>query len=495
MVCREQLVSGLKQTSIKGVPRLFKVESLTLRLLWALAVLTFLTVGFYQSVELILEYFSYPKLTIVKEAQFSLDKDYVFPSIQVCNVNQQGLLRDVPSNETVDYYNKLVEERTKCPDCTDEDQSILLRTRARLRSFYGYVDYLGVTKALSVRKNYSEFMIECLVFQVGASSGVKCDDLVDVRVIFSLEYFLCFRINFREDVMIDKVTMTFYVDNLGNEVDDYNSDNIWAKQSSGVAYSVVNSEAKDVSPATQFTAPPGVSTSVEIHKENYKRLSEPYGQCSSSECSRDDCILQCYKTKLVENCNCIVLEEYDPKGNENLTFCLSVHHSPSQLVENLRCVESVNNGILDACFAFCKPKCEEVRYKTQASYTKWPLPHQFTSFYNKLIKDQPFSAKFDILDPNNHSNNEDIFMMQFKSLLKKQLVEDNFLKIDFTLSVKAFREFVEVPEFSLSAFLGSLGGILNLWTGITVVVFVEFIEIIFNIIFTCNVSSESRQDN
>ena len=86
-------------------------------------------------------------------------------------------------------------------------------------------------------------------------------------------------------------------------------------------------------------------------------------------------------------------------------------------------------------------------------------------------------------------------MMQFKSLLKKQLVEDNFLKIDFTLSVKAFREFVEVPEFSLFAFLGSLGGILNLWTGITLVVFVEFIEIIFNIIFTCNVSTESRQDN
>ena len=204
---------------------------------------------------------------------------------------------------------------------------------------------------------------------------------------------------------------------------------IWAKQSSGVAYSVVNSAAKDVSSVTQFTAPPGVLTSVEIHKENYKRLSEPYGQCSSSECSRDDCILQCYKTKLVENCNCIVLEEYDPKGNENLTFCLSVHHSPSQLVENLRYVESVNNGILDACFAFCKPKCQEVRYKTQASYTKWPLPHQFTSFYNKLIKHQPFSEKFDILDCNNNSNTEDAFMLQFKSLLKKQLVEDNFLKL------------------------------------------------------------------
>ena len=188
MVCREQLVSGLKQTSIKGVPRLFKVESLTLRLLWAVAVLTFLTVGFYQSIELILEYLSYPKLTIVKEAEFSLDKDYLFPLIQVCNVNQQGLLRDVPSNETLEYYNKLVEERTKCPDCTDEDQNILLRTRARLRSFYGYVDYLGVTKALSVRKNYSEFTIECLIFQVGTSSGVKCDDLVDVRVILSLQY-------------------------------------------------------------------------------------------------------------------------------------------------------------------------------------------------------------------------------------------------------------------------------------------------------------------
>ena len=190
-----------------------------------------------------------------------------------------------------------------------------------------------------------------------------------------------------------------------------------------------------------------------------------------------------------------MLEDYDAKENVNLTYCLSVHLTLSQMVENLRCVESVNNVILNACFTYCKPKCQEVRYKTQASYTKWPLPHQFTSFYNKLIKDQPFSKKFDILDENSHNSMEDKSMMQFKSLLKRQLVEDNFLKIDFALSINPFREFVEVAEFSLFAFLGSLGGILNLWTGITVVVLVEFIEIIFNIIFTCNISREPRKDN
>ena len=172
--------------------------------------------------------------------------------------------------------------------------------------------------------------------------------------------------------------MTFYVDNIGNEVDYYNSDGRWAKQSSGVAYSVLNSKVMDVSSVTQFTAPPGALTSVEIHKEKYKRLSEPYGQCSASECSQEDCIVQCFKTGMVQQCNCTVLEDYNPKDNENLTFCLSIHLRTPQLVENLRCYESVSNAILDACFSSCEPKCQEVRSKTQASYTKWPLPNQFT---------------------------------------------------------------------------------------------------------------------
>ena len=191
MVLKEQVVSGLKQSSIKGVPRFFKVESLALKLLWAAGVLTFLTTGFCLCAELTVEYLSYPKLTIVKEAQFSLDKDYVFPSVQVCNVNQQGLLRDVPSNETLEYYKKLVEEKTECSECSYEDQMSLKRTKARLWSFNGYVHYVGINKALGVMQNYSEFIIECLVFQVGTSGGLKCDDFVDMRVIFSLEYFLC----------------------------------------------------------------------------------------------------------------------------------------------------------------------------------------------------------------------------------------------------------------------------------------------------------------
>ena len=93
MSCKDEVVKCLKQCSVKGVPRLFKVQSVHLRGLWAVAILLFLGTGFYQSYELIAEYLSYPKLTIVKETEFSAGDDYVFPTIQICNVNQLGLLQ------------------------------------------------------------------------------------------------------------------------------------------------------------------------------------------------------------------------------------------------------------------------------------------------------------------------------------------------------------------------------------------------------------------
>ena len=40
-------------------------------------------------------------------------------------------------------------------------------------------------------------------------------------------------------------------------------------------------------------------------------------------------------------------------------------------------------------------------------------------------------------------------------------------------------EYSDSPQFSVAAFLSQLGGALNLWAGITVVVVIEVIELIY----------------
>ena len=51
----------------------------------------------------------------------------------------------------------------------------------------------------------------------------------------------------------------------------------------------------------------------------------------------------------------------------------------------------------------------------------------------------------------------------------------------FYLDYQSYLESVEVPKYTLFSFLGTLGGALNLWTGITVVVIVEIIEAVVNV--------------
>ena len=271
MSCKDEVVKCLKQSSVKGVPRLFKVKSLHLKGLWGVAILLFLTTGFYQSYELISEYFSYPKLTIVRETEFSARTDYVFPIIQICNMNQLGLLRDAPENETLAFYDALVEGATTCPQCTAEDQFLLNRMKSELQSPYGYITYIGTDKALHLMQNYSDFMIECLVFRVSGFIGHKCETIARINVILVFGYLSCLRIKFPKDVAIDKVSMTFYIDSFENDMREYNNVNKWVTQSSGIKYTILYTDAKNIDAINQPTAPPGSMTSVQIQKEIHSR--------------------------------------------------------------------------------------------------------------------------------------------------------------------------------------------------------------------------------
>ena len=447
MSCKDEVVRCLKQCSVKGVPRLFKVKSVHLRGLWAVAIVVFLGTGFYQSYELIEEYLSYPKLTIVKETEFSARDDFVFPTLQICNVNQLGLLRDAPQNETLTYFDELVDNFTDCPNCTVEEDGLLRRMREELHSPYGYITYLGVDKALKLMNNYTDFMIECLVFKVGGFVGTECDTVADIRVILVFGYLSCLRIKFPSDIMIDKVSMTFYIDSFENEMTHYNSGNKWVTQSSGIKYSILYSDAKNVDSVNQPTAPPGALTSVHLQKEVHRRLSEPHGNCDPSEFNYtyENCRITCIRSSFPKYCNCISPADYEPKEDKNLKFCISATLPRPLVLQYYACAGKAYQNIVAECSETCKEHCQEIRYKTDVSFTKWPLPHQFGSFYNKFIKDKPFSKRFDILDNNDNYNHgdgnttENSSMEQLNSLLKRQLVEDNFLKIDFILSNKAFR--------------------------------------------------------
>ena len=63
----------------------------------------------------------------------------------------------------------------------------------------------------------------------------------------------------------------------------------------------------------------------------------------------------------------------------------------------------------------------------------------------------------------------------------EKLIKDNFLSLQLVSGRQMMVEFNDNPKMTSVNFIGQLGGALNLWAGITVVVIVELIEFVIDI--------------
>ena len=122
--------------------------------------------GFYQSYKLIVEYFSFPKVTFIKEHEFSIKEDLLFPNLQLCNAYPSGLLVDVPQDASLDYYGSKVQQLTKCGNCSTAEQLQLQEVKQILISPNGYIQYIGYDRVIRLMRNYTDFLIECFIFSL-----------------------------------------------------------------------------------------------------------------------------------------------------------------------------------------------------------------------------------------------------------------------------------------------------------------------------------------
>ena len=64
----------------------------------------------------------------------------------------------------------------------------------------------------------------------------------------------------------------------------------------------------------------------------------------------------------------------------------------------------------------------------------------------------------------------------------KSLISQNFAGLQMYIDQSTMMEFDDSPQLPLIGFISQLGGALNLWAGITVVVVIEFVELGYELI-------------
>ena len=110
----------------------------------------------------------------------------------------------------------------------------------------------------------------------------------------------------------------------------------------------------------------------------------------------------------------------------------------------------------------------------QLSQTAWPAQTIHDNFYDLYIANRSYERYYRTLFDNKKSSR------QRKDLYDK--VTKHFLVVQIYIESNAAVQVQDRPRHTTTSIMSQLGGILNLWAGITVVVAIELIEFCYEVV-------------
>ena len=107
----------------------------------------------------------------------------------------------------------------------------------------------------------------------------------------------------------------------------------------------------------------------------------------------------------------------------------------------------------------------------------WPKEPLLGEFYKTYISGRSYEHRYAHLrdlDPDNLTHTEKV--------AAEELIKNNFLSLYAIADEQVMIEYVQSPKLSPVSYISQLGGALNLWAGITVIIVVEFLELIVDVL-------------
>ncbi len=483
-------------TSLKGIPRILKSSSIGLRIMWFVAVVGFLMISGYEAYKLLSEYVHYPKMTTVTEKIINLtaEDDLVkLPDILICNLNIMSSDRDEKVPSLKEFYERLI-DITTCNQCTEDDQDRLLRLRTKLMTPIGYYQYIGKENIQKIGHTKESFIISCqvLVLDGLAYGRVPCQDMVNITMVVSENYYNCFNLHLQQQKLVLGISLIIYLDNFDLEVYDYFDIMTDLGQSLG-AFFLLYEEGTIPMFMRGMSMAPGTHTDIKFEIERRDRLPYPYGICNDQQRYAESgsspyvfketyasCNSYCLQKKIKETCGCLdsmSLGLMHYHSSRALPFCTSIALSQDEILTKSKCVEAIRNPTLMECMNNCSLECSKVLYHTKVSQATWPHRPLQNTFYNHFIKGRPYEKRFAKVEwnvSNSPMSNEEMYQISN--------IQDNFLKLTIYLSDNKYINLKDSPKMNRSNLISQLGGALNIWSGLTMMVFIELIELFIRIV-------------
>ncbi len=235
----------------------------------------------------------------------------------------------------------------------------------------------------------------------------------------------------------------------------------------GIAIVVHNQTGYPSFGSRRILASAGMETDIAINRNFVSKLSGNYGSClqdisntslfaSKSEYfkyivntmqvtyEKSLCDLICFQDKIIQECNC------------SLGILPGYKEVQACYFDGIDCVQKFMNSFIttdsfESCDSKCPVACNYIEYSTKASSVSYP-----NEYYKSLLI--------------NHSK-------IIASNITYDKLDKSFLKVNIFYESMSYTQTIENPALTFEAFISNIGGIFGLFIGISVLSFLEIIDL------------------
>ncbi|ELU02648.1 hypothetical protein CAPTEDRAFT_199620 [Capitella teleta] len=493
------LKQSCEGSSMKALPRLVRAKSWVQRCLWILALLVGLTAMSYQLAGLFMGYFEFSSSVNIAEIQGTPP----FPDVTLCHIDPRwtfSKLETALSGE--DSYTSYV-HRVKTVENEYKESSDERRVLHNLRNMQGYLQNVQSIheEGEKLRKT---FILDCVVnteWEPSLCFQGNGKNLVNTSVFIDPMFGMCVTFKVHREGTKNLDLLIYLEDEEQTQMEDFN---LLGSSTSPVRHTSNNAARLVIHPQDSFpdiwlashTVQAGKKVSVNVQATERSVLGEPYGSCITPEDAhraRDipgfainrhgyECYRMCAKDYIVQDCMCLDIYYASSKEDrESLQMCGDLDVNISRTIERMLCAEEVISGMDDSESMYakcvCPTPCDQFVYEYTTEEMQWPHHIYHLSIYEQYVHNSSFAHKFKVYEDLLRLSKTNKTHAQNK-VSKLDLIEKNFAEVKILNHQRTYFHYTESPLISPEALFGNLGGILNLWAGITFITIIEIIEFI-----------------
>ncbi len=192
--------------------------------------------------------------------------------------------------------------------------------------------------------------------------------------------------------------------------------------------------------------------------------------------------------QIIQECGCvsgqILHAQKMLKKNEYCTMRMEdTAQGDTTFIKRMNCSFYLKNSLLKYTDCDCPISCKETLYRYRITQSPWPHLSYHLPLYKHLIRKMSFKDHFsEYYEPLAKIEfiNESLI---YPELRKTDLISRNFIQVHVKMESDLLVKYVEKEAMSWESFIGGIGGLLNLWTGITFFALLELLELIYTLVW------------